>query len=314
MSSALVLGSRGSGLTTFVGLLYTAQVRLGTQESDEFRFHAERETIRQLEAIYGELNAGRFPVRDVNWEEHPLSFVLAFRRGVLRGLARAGADDREFDTVHVRVGGMPTEEVAELRAHDAVLASNTRRLFRSEVVVLLVDASSLAPGESGAGSESARADGLLAETLRHLAGFLGAERDRRRRRMSPIVVVTKTDAFSLETLRQLAAPAGLPYEWSTDDRRAFGGRLLRQYFPETGRFFEAAKGGAVAKVTVPEWYFSGLGVTDFDGEARIVRRSLAPVGGWEPEYPFEEYRRLIGQLARLARRGPTESSELLARA
>jgi len=73
MTSALVVGDRGSGLTTFVGLLYTAQVRLGTEEADEFRFHADRESIRQLEAIYGELGAGRFPERDVNWEEHPLS-------------------------------------------------------------------------------------------------------------------------------------------------------------------------------------------------------------------------------------------------
>ncbi|HYB79157.1 MAG TPA: hypothetical protein VEG66_05300, partial [Thermoplasmata archaeon] len=64
MGSALVVGDRGSGLTTFVGLLYAAQLRLGTEERDEFRFSADRETIRQLEGIYGELVAGRFPEWD----------------------------------------------------------------------------------------------------------------------------------------------------------------------------------------------------------------------------------------------------------
>jgi len=48
MNSALIVGDQGSGLTTFVGLLYTAQVRLGTEAADKFRFHADRDTIQQL--------------------------------------------------------------------------------------------------------------------------------------------------------------------------------------------------------------------------------------------------------------------------
>lgn len=306
MSSALILGTRGSGLTTFVGLLYTAQVRLGTQESDEFRFHADRESIRQLEAIYGELGAGRFPVRDANWEEHPVSFVFAFRHGMFRGHGRhSGGAEGEFDVVRVEVGGMPTDEVAELREHDAVLEESTRRLLRSQMILPLIDATSLTPEPTDAGSlRMARYDRVLAGTLDLLGGFLGAERERRARRMYPVFIVTKADEFSLETLRRLEAPGGAPSTWSPADRRAFGARLLDRYLPETARFMELPRRGAGLTMSPPDWFFSSLGTDDSRGELRILRRSLAPAGGWEPEYPFEEYHALIGKLGRLAHRVP----------
>lgn len=310
MSSALVLGTRGSGLTTFVGLLYTAQVRLGTQESDEFRFSADRESIRQLEAIYGDLGAGRFPVRDANWEEHPVSFVFAFRHGVLRGIGRTGGRaSAEFDTVRVQVGGMPTEEVAELREHDAVLEESTRRLLRSQVILPLIDATSLSPEPTATGAPRLTLeDRTLAQTLDLLGGFLAAEPERRARRMFPVFVVTKVDEFPRETLRLLAAPGGIPASWSREARRAFGARLLRRYFPLTSRFLESPSPHPGLTLTPPEWFFSSLGTDESTGELRIARRSLAPAGGWEPEYPFEEYRALIGKLGGLAHRLPGDDA------
>jgi hypothetical protein len=310
VSSALVLGPRGSGLTTFVGLLYTAQVRLGTQESDEFRFHAERESIRQLEAIYGELGSGRFPVRDANWEEHPLSFMFAFRHGVLRGLGRsAEGPDAEFDTVRVQVGGMPTDEVAELRSHDAVLEAGTRELLRSQVILPLIDAVSLTPDATPTASPRLRPDDrILAETLELLGGFLAAERERKARRMYPLFVVTKSDEFPRETLRQLEAPDGVPPSWTREQRRTFGSRLLRRYFPMTARCLEPPSPRQGPPVAPPEWFFSSLSVDDTGSEVRILRRSLAPEGGWEPDYPFEEYRSLIGRIGRIAHRLPAETA------
>ncbi|HTS33444.1 MAG TPA: hypothetical protein VMI55_05860 [Thermoplasmata archaeon] len=310
MSSALVLGTRGSGLTTFVGLLYTAQVRLGTQDSDEFRFHADRESIRQLEAIYGELGAGRFPVRDANWEEHPVSFVFAFRHGVLRGLGRSGGRSAGgFDTVRVQVGGMPTDEVAELREHDAVLEESTRRLLRSQVILPLIDATSLDPEPDPSRSPRlSRDDRVLAETLDLLGGFLAAEPERRSRRMYPVFIVTKVDEFSRDTLRQLEAPSGIPGSWTREARRAFGGRLLNRYFPLTARFLETPRVHTGLTVAPSDWFFSSLSTEDSGGDLRIERRSLAPAGGWEPEYPFEEYRALIGKLGQLAHRLPADAA------
>jgi hypothetical protein len=306
MSSALVVGDRGSGLTTFVGLLYTAQVRLGTEEADEFRFHADRETIRQLEAIYGELGAGRFPERDISWEEHPLSFLLGFRNGKLRGLPRRGPQEEGgFGTVRVQVGGISTQELAELREHDAILEESTRRLLRSQVIIPLVDASRLLPEPDGPGSPGlARLDSTLAATLDLVGRFLAAERNRRARTLYPLFVLTKLDRCPPETLVQLRAPPGPLAEWPRIARQGFGRRVLERYLPETMLYLAPSGRGSDLAIEPPEWFFSRLALTEDRGGPRIVRRSLAPVGGWEPDYPFEEYRALIERIAQLAQRLP----------
>ena len=311
MSSLLVLGDRGSGQTTFVGLLYTAQVRLGSEESDEFRFHADRETIRQLESIYGELGAGRFPYRDLDWEERPMSFVLGFPRGTFLGRGR-GANPRQgaFDTVRVEVGGISVDELAELREHDAVLGDPMRRLLRSQVILPLVDASQLAPEALGRSSDRiGKYDRVLAASLDLLGKFLAAQRNRRARTMHLFFVVTKFDLCPPETLARLDAPAGEPTAWSADERAHFGARLLHNYLFRTELWLEASRRTAGGMVAEPHWFFSSLRTEETRGELRIARRSLVPRGGWEPEYPFDEYRSMVRRLGMLAHRLPEISAQ-----
>jgi hypothetical protein len=309
VSSLLVLGDRGSGLTTFVGLLYTVQVRLGTEESDEFRFHADRETIRQLESIYGELGAGRFPYRDLDWEEHPMSFVLGFRHGTLLGRARGGAHTAgAFDTVHVEVGGISTEELADLGGHDAVLGEPTRRLLRSQAVLVLVDGSRLAPASSGPSIDSmARYDRVLAASLDLLGKFLAAQPQRRARVMHPYFVVTKFDLCPPATLARLTAPAGAPEDWTREERADFGARLLHAYLFRTELWLEASRRATGWKVATPTWFFSRLRTEESNGQLRIARRSIEPNGGWEPDYPFGEYRAMIQTFGALAHRLPASA-------
>ncbi len=309
MSSALVLGDRGSGLTTFVGLLYTAQVRLGTDDSDEFRFHADRESLRRLEGIYGELGMGRFPNADIDWEEHPLSFVFGFRRGALSKLGRGGgSEEADFARVRIQVGGIPTDEIADLRDHDAVLDEPTRRLLRSPVLVPLIDATWLPrdPTEI-AGIPIRRYDQLLAQTLELLGRFLSAERRQRSRRMFPIFVVTKFDQIAADVLQALEAPPGPPSGWGLELRSALGLRLLQRYLPATARFVQRPHSKTL-RIAPPAWFFSGVRTKEAaDGTIEIVRRERGSWGGWEPEYPFDEYHALIEHLGRLSQRIPTSA-------
>jgi hypothetical protein len=307
MGSALVVGDRGCGLTTFVGLLYAAQLRLGTEEQDEFRFSAERETIRELESIYGELVAGRFPEWDVNWEAHPLSFVFGFRAGKFGRFGRGGINgDSRFDTVHVQVGGIPAEEVAEFAEHDAVLEESTRRLLRSSVVLPLVDASRLLPRPDGPKNPVlARYDRMLATTLEVVYRFHSAERSRKVRKLNPLFVVTKFDKCPPATLAEVGVPKGPPATWPSGAREEVGRKILGEYFPVTTLFFEKTKREQAAAVASPLWFYSSLQVAPDSNGLRILRRSRVPIGGWEPEYPFEEYRTLIEQLGRLAHRFPS---------
>jgi hypothetical protein len=306
MNSALIVGDRGSGLTTFVGLLYTAQVRLGTEEADEFRFHADRETIRELEAIYGELGSGRFPARDVDWEEHPLSFSFGFRRSGLRSLA-GGASDEEggFGVVRVQVGGISTQELADLREHDAVLGESSRRLFRSQVIIPLIDASRLPrdPGES-ASTSLMRYDRQLAATLDLLGRFLSADRNRKARVMHLLFVLTKVDQCPPATMAGWGAPPTPSMNWPMEVRQKVGQAILSRALPATAQFLENTRKRGRGLIEPPQWFFSSLVVSGDENAPKIARRSRLPFGGWEPEYPFEEYRALIERIGWLGHRLP----------
>jgi hypothetical protein len=306
----LVVGEPGSGVTTFVGLLYTAVVRFGIEESDRFRFHAERESILRLESIYGALGEGRFPETELGRNEGPLAFVFGFRRrGVGPWALADGNGEAEFQTVPVQVGEMPAEEIAELGEHAPVLDDATRRLLRSPVLVPLVDAGRLPPEPGGIdGLPLARYDRQLARTMETVARFLAAERSRRARRLFPLFVLTKFDSIPDGTRKALDAPAGGTSTWTRDDRSSFGARLLARHLPETDRFLHTGPAGRVV-VRPPAWFFSGLALDSQEGtEPRIRRRSRVPVGGWEPEYPYEEYRALLEELGRVSREGPREST------
>ncbi len=302
MSSALVVGSPGCGMTTFFGLLYTAEVRLGIEEADTVRFHFDRESIRRLEAIYGELGSGRFPESEVDWGQHPLAFLLGVRRTPLRHPARSGEPNSlDFDARRVEVGGLTTEEAAELADRDAHLDEMCRRLLRSPIVVALVDATTLpAPGVP-ASPRLGRDDHRLARTFELAIAYLSAERGGRvRRRLSPIFVLTKCDRLApAERAALRLGPTGA-FPASEKERAAFGGAVLARCFPKTERALAAAgaRGVSVAPAT---WFVSELGIEP-DAPDRIRRRWRVPGGGWEPEYPWEEYRALLGRLGVLAHR------------
>ncbi|HXW67276.1 MAG TPA: hypothetical protein VEL82_05330 [Thermoplasmata archaeon] len=311
MASALVVGDAGTGLTTFVGLLYAAQVRLGTEEEDEFRFSADRESIRGLEAIYGDLVAGRFPERDLDWDEHPLSFVFGLRNGWLRGLRpRAGRGEGGFETVRLEVGGISAPELAELARHDAILAESTRRLLRSQVLLFLVDASRLDRGVDGdPPAPLARYDRLLAGALGVLARFAAAAARRRDRRLYPIFVVTKLDRLPGDARRRLGLPDAGPPRLDGSERPRVGRDLLAAFLPQTARALADLRQNGGLRLEPPRWFFSALRIVNGPAGRPIARRSRVPVGGWEPEYPFEEYRALLSELGRLARGLPAGSAD-----
>lgn len=310
MASALVLGERGCGLTTFVGLLYTAQVRLGTENADEFRFHAERESIRQMESVYGELGAGRFPAADIDWERHPLSFVFGFRKGHVAWFAGGGGSgEHGFSTVRFQVGGMPADVASELRDHDAVLDRATLNLLRSPIQIPIVDGAWLVPDRSSiAALPLARYDQQLAATLDLLRKFLASDRDKKARQMFPLFVVTKFDRIRPEALDALGAPATAPPEWGPETRQKVGAQILEWYLPATAEFLAKTTTDGV-RLANPEWFFSGLRTEEKGDEIRILRRRISPVSGWEPEYPFEEYRGMLARIGELAGRLPEESAE-----
>src|SRR5881628_538308 len=75
-----LLGDRASGKTTFLGLLYSAQVKYGTGVQDDFRFHAPIQSLNIMSAVYEGMKDGRFPSATLKEEITELGFVFGYLR------------------------------------------------------------------------------------------------------------------------------------------------------------------------------------------------------------------------------------------
>src|SRR5438876_10066508 len=78
-----LLGDRASGKTTFLGLLYAAQVKYGTGVTDDFRFHAPIQSLNVMSAVYEGMKDGRFPSATLKEEITELGFVFGYLRKVV---------------------------------------------------------------------------------------------------------------------------------------------------------------------------------------------------------------------------------------
>src|SRR3989442_12386797 len=71
-----LLGDRASGKTTFLGLLYAAQVKYGTGVQDDFRFHAPLASLNVMSAVYEGMKDARFPSATLKKEITELGFIF----------------------------------------------------------------------------------------------------------------------------------------------------------------------------------------------------------------------------------------------
>src|SRR2546428_13112119 len=108
-----LLGDRASGKTTFLGLLYTAQVKYGTGVQDDFRFHAPIQSLNIMSPGYQGMKDGRFPNATRKEEITDLGFVFGYLRkavGKLPDYIRQQNRAHPFSTLRFSAYDGPAED------------------------------------------------------------------------------------------------------------------------------------------------------------------------------------------------------------
>ena len=141
-----LLGDRASGKTTFLGLLYSAQVKYGTGVQDDFRFHAPIGSLNLMSAVYEGMKDGRFPSATLKEEITELGFVFGYLRKVVGKLPyyiRQQNWVQPFSTLRFSAYDVSGEDIEEFI--DTGIASRPliQQLLKSVVVVVLVDCSKM---------------------------------------------------------------------------------------------------------------------------------------------------------------------------
>src|SRR2546430_16396795 len=83
----VIVGDRNSGKTTFLGLLYAAQVKFGSDKADGFRFHASFEFLDEISGGFQRLMSGGFPDAATKAGVRQIALRLGHRRSRLGILA-----------------------------------------------------------------------------------------------------------------------------------------------------------------------------------------------------------------------------------
>ncbi|HLF06831.1 MAG TPA: hypothetical protein VI893_06655 [Thermoplasmata archaeon] len=315
MCPAAIVGDRDSGLTTFLGLLYAAQVRYGGAHEDAFRFHCSAESLKAISGVYQSLLGGSFHPKPPGGEGLPsLDFLFGYRRGargVFDGLF--GKKSGEFSVLRFTVLNTNAEELAEYIA-GGLVDDEISRILRSTIVVFIVDASKFSVDKESAGFRRLIwYDGFVARLCDAFLQYKTLARANQVSEVAPVFVFTKWDRVKPALLKEAGLPAELPKIEDDQGRAGFGRALLAKFLPKTLLKIEKQEIKGV-RFTARAHFFSRLGVEKKeDGSVKIKRQMSSGIGGWEPEYSYEEYVAFIEHMRGIASKYP-DSTDLNERA
>jgi hypothetical protein len=296
--SAVVLAEPGAGSTTFLGLMYAAMVRLGTERTDRFRFTSPPESMTRLARLYAQLMTGELPETPTDADVTELRVELAFRRPPspwdrLRG-------DHGFDPAD-RVGcrwvRMGFESLGGTLRGQGPGTAMSAGITTCRVPIIVLPATSSSPS---AVPPEAR-DIQLRAVLEALAPSLPSGRRPATGGLHPIVVFTRVDGLPTDELRRFGLDSSLDETTLRNARGPLGQALMERLIPLTHALCVSPNRG----MEVPEVFFSYLRVErdNADGSARLAMRTTADHHR-EPIYPVGEYRGVIERLGVLARSAP----------
>src|SRR5438445_10538638 len=80
MPRVVIVGGQNSGKTTFLGLLYAAQVKFGSDKAAGFRFHAAFASLDESSGVLQRLMSGSFPDRATKAGVSEIELPPAHRR------------------------------------------------------------------------------------------------------------------------------------------------------------------------------------------------------------------------------------------
>ncbi len=301
MPRVIIVGDRNSGKTTFLGLLYAAQVKFGSDKADGFRFHAAFESLDEISGVFQRLMSGSFPDAATKEGIREITFRLSSRKtglGILsRRRSRGSSPDTsasfqlilmksfEDDMVHWRDGGSV--------AHGTLSGALT-----SDAMVIMVDATSLAVAdEEGELAPLGKYDGAV-ESL--LTAIQRSRDQAEGKLLHPIFVFSKFDRVDPEVLRRANLEAAPPEASKKGPHAAYAKRLVDGSMPKTIAAIRSG-GRRGLKFATPSYFFSWVRTDEpAPGRAEKIRlRRSGPVG-WEPDYPSDEYLAFLECLSNIA--------------
>ncbi|MDE1821509.1 MAG: hypothetical protein KGJ23_12860 [Euryarchaeota archaeon] len=323
---AAILGDRACGKTTFLGLLYAAQVKYGTRVLDSFRFHAPLQSLRLMSQVYEGMKDARFPGATLKDEMTHISFVFGYRKAVSGRLPMYMKERNwvhPFAKLNFAAYDVSGEDVQEFIDSGVAASPIIQQLLKSHVVVILVDCSKMTTEiDSPQFKHMLKYDSEVASLLVSLQTYKRQEFSRMRSQglnvgdpiIYPAIVLSKFDSIRDDVLVKLGLHRGVPSGDQKRKRKEYAEALLRVFLPQT---LSQLRGGKVAGVNFDQaaYFFSWVRTETSEagmapvGPPRIVRKEFSAEGGAEPDFSYDDYVAFIEHFRNVANKVPDEVVE-----
>ncbi len=323
---AAILGDRASGKTTFLGLLYAAQVSYGTQIKDTFRFSASPQSLKYMSAVYQNMKDGMFPSATLKDEMSLVEFIFGYKR-LIRGALPTWVKEQNwmnpFATLNFGAYDVSGEDVQEFIETGVAASPIIQQLLRAFVVVILVDCAKLTIDlDSQQYKRMLKYDGDVATLCVAFQKYKKDEFDRMKAQgmrppapiIYPVIVLSKFDTMRDEVLAKLGLHKGMPSRERTRERKDYAEALMRAFLPQT---LSQIRGGKVVGVSFDQaTYFTswvhvetGEGGMATVGPPRIIRKGFSAEGGAAIDYSQDEYIAFIEHFRDIANKVPDDVKE-----
>jgi len=302
MPNIVVVGDRDSGKTTFLALLYAAQVKSGSDRADDFRFHVAYESLDEISGVFQQVMSGNFPDAAAKEGIRGITFHLGYRRsrfGILSRLRSRGWTPGTPASVRLIVVRNLADEMDRFRKGSSFANAALRDVFESDAIAILVDGRKLALAEEGPQLGSmGKYDDAVDALLTPMQGSRGRGD---RSSLHPIFVFTKFDSVDSEALHAAKMEDAPPEVRKTGLRTAYAEALLDHNLPNTMAKIRARDPRGL-KFTAPSYFFSWVRTeAAAPGRRERIRLRRSGGGGWEPDYSKDEYLALLERLSKIAR-------------
>ena len=303
MLQVVILGEQGSGKTTFLGLLYATQVRSGSDKADDFRFHATFESLDEVTVLFQRLMSGSFPDAATKEGIQEMSFNVGFRRartGIrsLLGTRRWTAPASKM--IHVTLLRTVDQAVSRFLQGSSIASGSLRDVLDSDVVVILVDSTKLAPKGGDPKQETMSKYDADVESI--IAAIQRWRERGGRTMLHPVLVLSKFDAVKPEVLRAANVDSTPPRVGKRVPRGTYAKAILGHNLPKTFAILQNVGRGGL-RFAPPNYFFSSVRVEGaVPGRTGRIRLRQVEVVGWEPDYSRDEYLAFLEHLVAIAAR------------
>ncbi len=283
-----IIGTRGCGKSTFIGLFLQTIERVTAKNPKQFIFFIKSETGEAVYELRNHLLGGEYPPSNPPSDNTRIQFILGYRPKIGKRLFTKKKDKWVGSIFEVY------DASSVLMEHDGIgrLSRKLRFLFDSKILGFIVDASKITITEAGE-----RYDEMLRydKELSSLFSTLLKNRDLTEKEMQlqPIIIFTKVDAMENE-LKEKVDIKRILGEYSEDGATEIGDTLFESYLKDSYKIISDYG---------KKYYLSWVGADD---ENRLVVERDKEWRRAHNIYSYNMYEALVLYLRKMAYLYPDE--------